>query len=179
MIARHQPVFRRRLARDALLFGGLAVGIAQGLGISPTIDGLIYWRAHLDALYPPGGWTSGEPAYVYPPPMAQLLAPIHLLGYGIYQTLWTTMLFGCLWYCAGIWSWLFIVLGMIRLAVPGAPDEFSVVLGYAMTGNVQLLLAAAIVASFRNSATWVAPLLTKPTMGIGLLWYPLRRQWSA
>ncbi|HYL41368.1 MAG TPA: hypothetical protein VET90_08675, partial [Candidatus Binatus sp.] len=44
-------------------------------------------------------------------------------------------------------------------------------------GNIQILLAAAIVAGFRHPAAWAFPLLTKFTCGIGLLWFAVRREW--
>src|SRR5205814_6945536 len=43
--------------------------------------------------------------------------------------------------------------------------------------NIQLLLAAAIVAGFRYPGAWAFPLLTKFTCGIGLLWFAIRREW--
>jgi hypothetical protein len=52
-------------------------------------------------------------------------------------------------------------------------------------GNIQLLLAAAIVLGFRGGprtswpATWAFVLLTKVTPGVGLLWFALRRQWRS
>jgi hypothetical protein len=44
-------------------------------------------------------------------------------------------------------------------------------------GNIQLLIAVALVLSFRWPWTWAFPLLTKPTLGVGLLWYAVRREW--
>jgi hypothetical protein len=47
--------------------------------------------------------------------------------------------------------------------------------------NIQFLLAAAIVLSFRKpdwwGSTWAFVLLTKVSPGIGLLWFALRREW--
>src|SRR5438874_2223440 len=129
----------RRLSRDGLLFMGLVIGVMQGAGLSPTIDSVIYWRTNLDSLYPVI-WANGDPIYVYPPPLAQLLAPVHILGYGLYQTLVTTALFGCLWYCAGVWSWLFVAAGALRAFVPALPAELGAVPGYALNGNVQLVI---------------------------------------
>jgi hypothetical protein len=44
-------------------------------------------------------------------------------------------------------------------------------------GNIHLLLAAAIVAGFRWPGTWAFVLLTKPSLGIGLLWFAARGEW--
>ena len=46
-------------------------------------------------------------------------------------------------------------------------------------GNIQILLALAIVWGFRWPATWAFVLLTKVTPGVGLLWFAIRRQWRA
>src|SRR5262249_32308538 len=47
-------------------------------------------------------------------------------------------------------------------------------------GNVQLPMAAAIVAGLiRASGWWSVPILTKLTTGVGVLWYAFRRQWRA
>jgi hypothetical protein len=60
-----------------------------------------------------------------------LLAPAHLLGFGVYQTLDAVLLFACLWYCAGIWSWAFAAAGLLVILVPGLPLELGTVFGYA------------------------------------------------
>jgi hypothetical protein len=45
--------------------------------------------------------------------------------------------------------------------------------------NINLLLAAAIVAGFRRPYLWAFVLLTKVTPGIGLLWFVVRREWRS
>ena len=46
-----------------------------------------------------------------------------------------------------------------------------------MIGNVQPLLAAAVVIGFRWPAAWAFVILTKIAPGIGLLWFVFRREW--
>lgn len=46
-------------------------------------------------------------------------------------------------------------------------------------GNIHLFMAAAIVLGFRYPAAWAFVLLTKPTSGIGLLWFLARGEWRA
>jgi hypothetical protein len=46
-------------------------------------------------------------------------------------------------------------------------------------GNIELLLAVAIVLGFRWPATWAFVLLTKVTPGVGLLWFVVRREWRS
>ena len=51
------------------------------------------------------------------------------------------------------------------------------VVGYLFIGNVQFIMAAAVVASIRLSSTWaVVPLLTK-IVGVPLVWLAVRREW--
>jgi hypothetical protein len=63
-------------------------------------------------------------------------------------------------------------LAAVLLLFPGSPvaDEVS-------TGNIHLLLGAAVVMSFRAPAVWSFPLLTKVTPGVGILWFAGRQQW--
>lgn len=167
---------RPNLWRDGILALGFAIGVAQALGLSPLVDGWIYFAAHLDHLYP-ATFVAGDPAYVYPPPMAQVLAPVHAIGFGLYQIALTTALFGALWYLAGRWSWAFVAAGVLAAVGAPVPNDFGTVLGYAMNGNIQLFLAVAVVMSVRHPAAWLAPILTKPTMGVGVLWFVFRREW--
>ena len=46
-------------------------------------------------------------------------------------------------------------------------------------GNIEMLVALAIVLGFRWPATWSFVLLTKITPGIGLLWFAVRREWRS
>ncbi len=46
-------------------------------------------------------------------------------------------------------------------------------------GNIHLLMAAAVVLSFRYPAAWWFVLLTKVTPGVGLLWFAVRREWRS
>ena len=44
-------------------------------------------------------------------------------------------------------------------------------------GNVHILLVVAIVLGFKHPWTWSFVLLTKPSAGIGLLWFVVRGEW--
>ena len=44
-------------------------------------------------------------------------------------------------------------------------------------GNIHVLLGAAVVGSLRRPGLWAIPLLTKPSVGVGLLWYAARGEW--
>jgi hypothetical protein len=83
----------------------------------------------------------------------------------VFCAVWTAVL------CATYWA----LVG--RLALPlllFIPIPFEIV-----SGNVHLLIAAAIVAGFRYPAAWALPLLTKVTPGIGLIWFAARREWRS
>jgi hypothetical protein len=46
-------------------------------------------------------------------------------------------------------------------------------------GNIEMLIAVAVVLGFRWPATWSFVLLTKVTPGVGLLWFAVRREWRS
>ena len=43
--------------------------------------------------------------------------------------------------------------------------------------NINLALAVLMVLGFRWPALWAPALLTKPSMGVGLLWFAVRGEW--
>jgi hypothetical protein len=46
-------------------------------------------------------------------------------------------------------------------------------------GNIEVLVALAVVLGFRWPAAWSFILLTKITPGVGLLWFAVRREWRS
>ncbi len=46
-------------------------------------------------------------------------------------------------------------------------------------GNIDILLAVAVVAGFRWPGAWAFVLLTKVTPGIGLIWFAIRGEWRS
>ena len=46
-------------------------------------------------------------------------------------------------------------------------------------GQLDVLMAAAIVLGFRWPAAWLLPFITKLTPGIGVLWFAARREWRS
>jgi hypothetical protein len=57
------------------------------------------------------------------------------------------------------------------------PDYANPVAATIHNGNLQLVLALAIVAGYRWPAAWAIVIHTKVTPGIGLLWYVARGEW--
>jgi hypothetical protein len=47
------------------------------------------------------------------------------------------------------------------------------------SGNINLILTLCVVAGLRWPALWTLPLLTKPSMGLGLLWFLVRKEWRS
>lgn len=174
------PRIRPDVSRDALLMVGVLAGIAQVLGVIPVPhDALAYWTADLRHLYP-ASWLVVNPTngYVYPPPLAQLMAPLHMLPWAVFVVAWTTALFGALWLMTGRWVWVVVIAGVLAIVFP-IPAAFGVGLGYALNGNIQLFIGAAVVLAVKRPALWAFPLLTKAGPGIGLLWHVVRGDWRA
>jgi hypothetical protein len=164
--------------RTAIVLFGFLCGVFQAIGWFPRpIDAWTYWSADLAHLYPEHWGPDG--LYAYPPPLAQLTTILHPIGWPIFIVCWTTLLWAALAYMLGRWTWLFVVVGIA--AIPfgyGAPAELSDVLGHALNGNVQLLIAAGIVVALRGNALgWLPGLLTKVVSGLGLGWHLVRREW--
>lgn len=157
----------RRLGMDAVLVIGVILVVLR-LGnvfpwTLPTLDMHAYWTSR-DAMnyevYSP--FMIG--AYLYSPAFAHALAPLTALNWPTFAGLWTAILFVSLAWLAGRWS----ILLLFSVAVPLE----------LMLGQVDILIAAAIVVGFRYPAAWALPLLTKVAPGIGLLWFVFRREWA-
>lgn len=159
----------RRPARDALV----AVGILRALyyffvqDIKPWefagVDARAYWGIDLARPYV-GSGVGDVSTYLYSPAFAQIMAPFSALPFNVFFALWTALLVATCAWLARPWPW---ALGILALPVI---YELCV-------GNIHFLIAAAIVLGYRMSATWAFPILTKITPGVGVIWYPIRREW--
>jgi glycosyl transferase family 87 len=103
--------------------------------------------------------------YRYPPPLAQVFAVLHLLPFPIVAGLWIGLLYAIVLVLGGKWAPLILL--------------FPPTLAELYLGNVNLLIALAIVVGFRWPATWSVVFLTKMTPGIGVLWFAFRREWRS
>lgn len=163
----------RALDRFALLgcvTVGLIVGLAQATGaIADPYDARAYWEADPANLYL-AHWIGG---YVYPPPLALFVNVLHPLGWPVFITAFTTATWTAFWYCARAWS-LPVLLASLALV----PLIGGNVVGYLFLGNIQILMAAAVVASVRHPAWAALPLLTKG-VGVSFVWYAVRREWRS
>jgi hypothetical protein len=136
-----------------------------GESLAPSgMDARCYWVPSLSDPYVYSNWTE-QIAYPYSPAFLQLLQPIRLLPWQAFMAVWAAILMVALVYLTGP---RLILLG---LAFFGLMEVWG--------GNIELLIAAAIVLGFRWPAVWAFVLLTKIAPGIGLLWFALRREWGS
>lgn len=101
--------------------------------------------------------------YSYSPAFAQAIAPFHLVGFEAFVAVARAAELACAFLLAG-------PALMIALFLPPVATEINAT-------NINLILVVCIAFGFRWPALWSVVLLTKPTMGIGLLWFVLRREW--
>ena len=154
-----------RLLMTATMAIGIVYAYAQLAGVAPeAFDAKAYWLASQADPYARSSVGQGY-AYLYSPAFVQAFAPFQLLPWPLFSAIWTVLMVGMLVWAAGPWSLLLLVILPVLSAVT--------------IGNIEFFLAAAIVAGFRRPATWAFVLLTKSSMGIGLVWFLVRRDWRA
>ena len=124
-------------------------------------DAHAYWA--VDVADPYTRPIATTDAFTYPPPAALFFGLFGQLSFEVFQGGWTLLIGLALLWLVGPWALAFLVIPVV------ASDLYL--------GNIHILLAAAIVASLRWPALWAIPLLTKPTCGVGLLWYLVRGEW--
>jgi hypothetical protein len=160
-----------RPVRDGLIVVGLGRAAYYFFvqGIQPWtfigVDARAYWQVDLAHPYLTSG-VGDVSAYLYSPAFAQVMAPFSLLPFPAFDALWTALLLVvCAWLIRP-WPWAGLMLLL--------PISYEL-----LVGNVNFLIAAAIVLGFRAPAAWAFPILTKVTPGLGVLWFAVRREWRA
>ena len=124
-------------------------------------DARSYWAPSLADPYANADWTTPS-AYPYAPVLLQVLQPIRVLSWQAFMAVWAAILIGAVAWLTGP-----------RLLAAGILFAAMELAG----GNIELLLALAIVLGFRWPSAWTFVLLTKVTPGVGLLWFVVRREW--
>ena len=154
---------RRRRAIDLGARAGFVVALVLFAIYRPVpaADAHAYWV--VDLANPYTRPISTADAFTYTPPAAIAFSILGHLPWPVFQAGWTLLIGGALLWLAGPWSILFLAL------LPVSSDLYL--------GNIHILLAAAIVAGFRRPGWWAFVLLTKPSVGLGLLWFLFRREW--
>ena len=158
---------RSRMSRDPLrdaffLAGGIYLALILLGVVDGGPDGRAYWVNRLPDPYAEAAYGS-ESGFYYSPAIAQMLAPFTLLTWPQFHALLVAASLGSLWWMLGRWS-------VVALLFPPVAIELY-------SANINLVIAAAVVAGFRYPGTWAFPILTKVAPAIGLLWFAIRRQW--
>jgi hypothetical protein len=163
---------RGRDPRALLTATGWIIGIAAAIVVwaaftssgGTPVDAHYYWAADPANLYPhpEAGEHNG---YNYSPAFEFVVAWGRLFPFEVFVAIWRAILLAALVYMAG-------PLTIFVLFLPPVASEIN-------AGNIQILLALAIVLGFRWPGTWAFVVLTKVTPVVGFLWFILRRQWRA
>lgn len=157
----------RRIVRDGLVLLGVLAAVGYWWYLTSTggdpVDVRAYWIADPSDLY--HGALSGQTtnAYLYSPAFEFVVGWWRWIPFDIFVAIWRAILLALLVWMAGPFT-IFVLF-----TVPVASEINA--------GNVQIMLAAAIVVGFRFPASWSFVLLTKLTPGIGLVWFAIRRRW--
>lgn len=158
----------RRLLRDgATMTAVLIIGFVWWLISFNDYqhDALAYWSAALDDPYR-DSIVGRRSTFLYSPAFAQLVWPLSWLPWEVFRGLWAALNLGALVWLAGP------IIAAVLLVIPGSPviDEVS-------TGNIHLLLAAALVLAFRYPGSWAFPALTKVTPSVAIAYLLGARRW--
>jgi hypothetical protein len=173
------PAFRSdldRLSVAVILAIGVSVGIGWAALDKHLVDAVMYWKVDLGHLYGTG-WAYDS--YVYPPPTAQLVALVRPLGWPVFVAFLTFGLFAATAYYGRRWALFGLAVGFALWPLWDYRHPLGAPLLYPLIGNIQPVLAAAIVAGFRWPALWSIPILTKIGPGIGVLWFAFRGEWRS
>ena len=164
---------RARAIRHGLLIAGLAVLAmilirawltASDASAGEAYDARAYWEAARGDPY--ARPVLGSPAaYYYSPAFLQVFAPLLALPFSGFLAAWYLLNGAALVAVARSWLPVALLTGFVGLEV--------------LRGNIETLMALAIVAGFRWPAAWAFILLTKVTPGIGVLWFVGRREWRS
>ena len=153
---------RRRLIDRALRAAFLVVLVLFTITRpSEAGDAHAYWS--VDPADPYTRPVATQDAFTYTPPAALLFSVLGNLPFDVFVRIWTIVIGLALLWLTGPWALLFLVIPVV------SSDLYL--------GNIHVLLAAAIVGSLRWPALWAIPLLTKPSVGLGLLWFAARGEW--
>ena len=154
-------------ALNAIALGAIIFAWIWLLQRDYLYDARAYWALDYDSLYA-DSLVGRLGTYLYSPAFAQLMWPLTLLPWPVYAALWSGLnLVALVWMARPL-------LAALLLFIPLSPvtDEIS-------TGNLHLLIAAALVIGFRYPAAYALPLLTKVTPGVGVLWFAGARTWRS
>jgi hypothetical protein len=161
---------------------GLVVLAAVGLALLAVIaafewthlnDEYAYWQAGArlwagQPLYDAAAAPNTPYAYWYPPPLAQVMAPLTaVLSADVFAVLWTALLLACLWWLGG----RNVLVALALIAFLPVAVELRV-------RNVHLLIAVlAVLALRRSSLFWIPAIALKITPILGVVYEAASGRW--
>jgi Glycosyltransferase family 87 len=159
-------LIRTRLAMDAVIVAGIVLVVFRLLNLFPwnfpELDFHAYWESR-DVI----NYGAYSPfligAFLYSPAFAHVIAPLTALSWPVFAAAWTAILIATYVWLTGRWALPLLLSVAVALEI--------------YLGQIDILIAAAIVIGFRYPAAWAFPLLTKVAPGVGLLWFVFRREW--
>ena len=157
-----------RAVGHGLVLAGLLFLAYVFLVIAPRegifgMDAWAYWNVDMPDVY--GVPLSGFGSFPYSPPAALVADTFDAVPWTTFIWFWTALLVATGIFIGGSGIWIAVVFAFPPVALD------------LLYGNIHLLLAVAVALGFRYPWTWTFVLLTKFTMGVGLLWFVVRREW--
>jgi alpha-1,2-mannosyltransferase len=156
----------------AVIGGCLLLIVAVTRWGTPS-DEFAYWLAGKrllagDPLHDPTAQPGTPYAYFYPPPLAQVLAPMTaFVPDGVYVGAWTVLLLVCLWWIAG--RQVLVALSLVAF-IPVAIELWY--------RNIHLVLVVLIVLGLRRSSAWLAVAAAiKGAPALGLVYFIVARRY--
>ncbi|HET7037953.1 MAG TPA: hypothetical protein VFI42_19930, partial [Thermomicrobiaceae bacterium] len=153
------------MAFAAAWLAAIVMVAVQMSGVRIGVDAHAYWAVWHLGLYGPRMAFGGPDAFLYSPAFAAAIWPLTLLSWPAFAAAWTAL-------ALGTYAWLLWPLEL-PVRVPLLIASGAV----AATGNIEWLIALALVASARWPSAWAVPLLTKVSFGVGVVWYAARGEW--
>ena len=152
-----------RLATIVIALLLIAVHVVRKAGSMEDfgLDAHAYWAVNLANPY---ALPAGTPdAFLYSPPFAYVFSVLQVLPWPVFHALWIGLTLVALVWLADEWT-------IPMLALPPVFNEV-------FFGNINLLIAVAVVLGLRRPAAWAFVLLSKVTPGVGVVWFAGRGDW--
>jgi alpha-1,2-mannosyltransferase len=136
-----------------------------------------YWRYTLEAPFNPGPWG----IYMYAPPLAVALMPFTIISQASATALWYVLRVILLAVGCGVMP----VRPSVRLLIFAVAAFSQPVLSDLVLGNVSVLVMVLLAFVWRGLDRPMGSLATalamsiRPTLGLLLIWWALRRRWAA
>lgn len=153
--------------RTVVRHGWIALGLATAafawltiVGVNGAPDSYSYWAVDPSTPYAIRYGTIG--AFPYSPIAVLVASTFHVVSYPVFYALWSLLLLGVVLWLAPPVLW-----------VPGVLLSLLEIQG----GNVDILIAAAVVIGLRYAPMMSFLVLTKITPGLAILWFAVRREW--